>query len=438
MSVLASVLTSVLAAVLGWVARLLPPGQRDWAAAVRAEAAAVPAGRARAGWLAGGVRVAVTQAALSRRCATAVAFAGAAAGTVVLGWAGPASNPVVAVNRADVLIMTAILAGMPRLVRRWLGPARPGRTSALIRAGGYAFILALVLAKTMVERNSYVAGLGGGAGSMAASGEIVFLPVMTLYAAGILAVTARRSLARPGTVGIGAATGAAGAVIGYALGPLGLPLRFTGQWPPVIYDTLLAVGITLAVLAPMAAGLVAVRRELRRPGPGRTSRGRASPGSASADHLPVGDPAQQGAAAGLCAGLSGALVFSALGTASIAALPRHPALIRWASDHLTLSLRLVFAQFSGHSLRAVSMYAGGYLLVLIFVPLLAAGLAGWTAMTVGPRPGQPPGRPPGGGPPPRPAPPCPPAAGLPLPDATAVPELVSPWPVKGAPEAART
>ena len=48
-------LTWMLAGILRAAARLLPPGRRPWAEAVRAEAGQVPAGWPRLRWLAGGV-----------------------------------------------------------------------------------------------------------------------------------------------------------------------------------------------------------------------------------------------------------------------------------------------------------------------------------------------------------------------------------------------
>jgi hypothetical protein len=48
-------------------ARLLPPGRREWAEAVRAEADLVPAGWPRVAWLAGGLRLAAREAEIMRK-----------------------------------------------------------------------------------------------------------------------------------------------------------------------------------------------------------------------------------------------------------------------------------------------------------------------------------------------------------------------------------
>ena len=60
-------LTRVLAGLLSYAARLLPPGRRQWAEAVGAEAGQVPAGWPRLRWLAGGLWLAVREAAMGRK-----------------------------------------------------------------------------------------------------------------------------------------------------------------------------------------------------------------------------------------------------------------------------------------------------------------------------------------------------------------------------------
>jgi hypothetical protein len=136
---------------------------------------------------------------------------------------------------------------------------------------------------------------------------------MAGYAAGMLALTARRSRAAPASVTIGTATGTAVGVLAYALGPLGFPLRFTGPWPAGLYDAALALGVLLALAGPVAAGLAATRR---------------------AGSLPAGFRAGQGAKAGLCTGAAAALVVAVLSTATIALLPYDTGLQHWAASHI--------------------------------------------------------------------------------------------------------
>jgi len=56
----------VLDGLLGRCTGLVPPGQRGWAEAVRAEAGEVPAGAARLGWVAGGLCLVAREAQMVR------------------------------------------------------------------------------------------------------------------------------------------------------------------------------------------------------------------------------------------------------------------------------------------------------------------------------------------------------------------------------------
>jgi hypothetical protein len=100
-------------------ARLLPAARRDWAKALWAEADEVPAGWERLAWRAGGVRLIAREARLARRTGVLLLVAAAA-------WAAwPASAAPLshgAVNQGDVIITIALLAGLPLLARRPLGP----------------------------------------------------------------------------------------------------------------------------------------------------------------------------------------------------------------------------------------------------------------------------------------------------------------------------
>ena len=63
-------LTRVLAGLLGYAARLLPPGRQQWAEAVGAEAGEVAAGWPRLRWLAGGLRLVGREANVARKMCT--------------------------------------------------------------------------------------------------------------------------------------------------------------------------------------------------------------------------------------------------------------------------------------------------------------------------------------------------------------------------------
>ena len=257
-----SELTRAMAAVLRRSAALVPADRREWAEAAWAEAAEVPAGWQRLRWLAGGMRLTVQQAARGRRIWYPLAFAAAAAGMAWSAWSGPPGDSAIEINRIDVIVIMVILAGLPWIIRRVRGPVADARLARLVRTGGYAAVLALVLAKSAVERVADAPPNNGGGPALAWTGEAVFLAVMASYAAVILVCTARRSPVLPATVAIGTVTGIAVGILAYVLGPLGFPLRFTGSWPARLYDAALALGVLLALCAPVTAGRAAARRPL--------------------------------------------------------------------------------------------------------------------------------------------------------------------------------
>lgn len=357
--------TRTIAALLRCTMSLVPAERREWAEAVRAEAAEVPEGWQRLSWLAGGLGLSAREAAPPlRRLGYPLAFGAAAAGTAWNAWSGPPADPAVALNRVDVVAMAAILAALPWGIARIRGPLAEGGLARVVRTGGYAAILALVLVKTAVRRvaDAPPNNLGGAAGAWMV--EVVFLALMTGYAAAILACSARRSpVARP-AVATGTAAGAAVGVVAYALGPLGFPLRFTGFWPAHLYDAAMALGVLLALAAPVAAGLTVAR--------GVTG--------------PAGSRARQGALAGLCTGASAALVVAVLSTATIALLPYVTWLRQWAGSHIGHWTPVV-----GHWGPVVSpgtrlgyvagnsAFAAGYLIVLLLGPLLGCALGAYGA-----------------------------------------------------------
>ena len=391
-------LTRVIAALLRWSAGLLPADRRVWAQALRTEAGEVPAGWRRLAWLAGGVRLTAREAALSRRPGYSLAFAAAVAGVAWSAWSGPAGDSAVVINRVDVIAMAVILAGLPWAIRRARGPVAGGGLARLVRTGGYAAVLALVVVKAAVERVADAPPNNVEGPARAWAGEVVFLAVMTGYAAVIVAFTTRRSPAAPAAVAIGTATGAVLGVLVFALGPLGFPLRFTGPWPAGLYDAAIAVGALLVLCAPVAAGLAASRRA------GRSQ--------------PAGSRWQQGAMAGLCTGAAAALVVAVLSTATIALLPYDRGLEHWAAGHIGHWASVASYGQSAYGygqaprlgyVAGNSAFAAGYLIVLLLGPLLGCALGAWAGRAGTPGPRRP--RPPGDRPPvPRPVPD--PAAGV--------------------------
>jgi hypothetical protein len=363
-------LNRVVVALLRCSAVLLPPDRRVWMRALRAEADEVPAGWRRLAWLLGGLRLTVREATRRRGLWCPLAFTAAAAGTAWSAWPGPPGDSAIAINRADVIAMGVILAGLPWVIRRVRGPGAGSRLARLLRTGGYAAVLALVLVKAAVERVAGAPPNNFEGPARAWTGEVVFLGVMAGYAALILAGTARRSPAAPGTVAIGTATGAAIGVAAYVLGPLGFPLRLTGRWPAGLYDAALALGVLLALCAPVLTGLAAARRVDRaRRAVSRTG---------------------QGAMAGLWTGAAAALVVAVLSTATIALLPYDAGLRNWASSHIGQWTPVVSQWTPIYGPRGYlgyvagnSAFAAGYLLVLLLGPLFGAALGAWTGWAAG-------------------------------------------------------
>lgn len=374
-------LTRMMAALLRGSAGLLPADRRVWVQALSAEAASVPAGRRRLAWLAGGAWFAVRQS-LSADLLGYPLILAAVAGTAWSAWSGPAGDSAVAINRVDVIAIAVLLVGLPWVVRLARGPVANTRLARVVRGGGYAAVLALVLVKAAVERVADAPPNNAHGAAVAWLGEAVFLIVMAGYATVILVSTARRSPGSPGSVAIGIGAGTAIGVIAYALGPLGYPLRFTGSWPSLGYDAAMVAGMLLAACAPVAAGLAAAR------GAGRSGSGTGRSGSRAGQGAGrSGSRTGQGAIAGLCTGATAALVIAVLSTATIALLPHDAGLRDWAAGHVgqwtpgtpILGVRLGYV-------AGASAFAAGYLLVLVLGPLLGCGLGAWAASATGARP----------------------------------------------------
>jgi len=363
-------LTRVAGALLRCSAGLLPPDRRGWMRALRAEADEVPAGWRRLAWLLGGLRLTVWEATRRRGLGYPLLFAGVAAGTAWSAWSGPPGDSAVAINRSDVVTIAALLAVLPWAIRRVRGPVAGSRPARLLRAGGYAALLALVLVKAAVERVAQAPPNNFEGPVRAWTGEVVFLGMMVGYAALILVCTARRSPAAPGTVAIGATAGAALGIVAYVLGPLGFPLRFTGGWPAGVYDAAMVLGALLALSVPALAGLAATRWVDR--------------------SRPAVSRMRQGALAGLWTGAAAALVVAVLSTATIALLPYETGLRQWASSHIGQWTPAVSQWTPIYGPRSYlgyvagnSAFAAGYLLVLLLGPLFGAALSVWSGWVAG-------------------------------------------------------
>jgi hypothetical protein len=115
-----------MAAVGRGAAWLLPAGRRDWIAAVWAEAHEVPPGMPRLAWRAGGIWVLAREAQLPRRLIKAALFAAAASAAAWAAWPQPTMGHA-AVSQFGVIATVLLLAGLPLLARRFLGPVSASR-----------------------------------------------------------------------------------------------------------------------------------------------------------------------------------------------------------------------------------------------------------------------------------------------------------------------
>jgi len=382
-------------------ARLLPPGRRDWVAAVWAEAHEVPPGVPRLAWRAGGVWMLVRETLMPRRLGRVVVFAAAAA---VAAWAAWPDSSVLhaAADQFGVIATVLLLAGMPLLARRFFGPVGDSRTARLLRVGGYAAILALIPARAVVgpypltvprrgadlrvfiaDGNSTHGMPGTSAGGPPWPGEIFFLILTACYVVLILWLTSRRASAASATLAIGAGTGIVFGLVMYSVAPLGLTQYASNPWlPGSRVDPLVVLAWILLLGGPAAAGTLAAAWYCRRPGR-----------SIELARARIG----QGHVAGVLANLVSALFVTALGTGLIALMIK----VAWLRPLVYHAPHASEAAAYGHVLHA-SEHVGTYVLMCVTFPvigLLMSGLGLACVMPVprqsGPQPGNGGGGPPG-------------------------------------------
>jgi hypothetical protein len=326
------------------------------------------------------------------------ALAAAAAALARAGWPAAPSTVTTVINRVDVVVVTLLLAGLPVLARRVVGPRGASRAARILRAGGYAAVFALVAVKAEVARSAGPRPAGGAAVAGVVAGEIVFLAVVAVYLGWLLAATSRRPVASPAALATGTAAGAAAGVLMFLLPPRGGLLHLHASWQADLYRAGQLLAILLALATGIAAGVLTARRTVRRDRAG-----------SGAGQLPLAEArARQGLAAGLCAGMTAALVASVLHTGTVALLPHQVQPLHWmfsAADRRPVTVKSVTENLyqleppNGLIEFEMSLAdtAAGYLLVLVFFPLLGAGLGAWGALYTAGRPGQQPGNGGGGG-----------------------------------------
>ncbi|MFC4043079.1 hypothetical protein ACFO1B_32010 [Dactylosporangium siamense] len=183
-------------ALLALVVRLLPARHRDWGEAMRAETAALPAGRERWAHALGCAGAVLAQPAAVR--AVGYPLAAVAVLAAVLRWsAGIEYGPLRwgLVGLIALLHVVALWGRRPGL----LGPVGDGLAARAVRAGGCLFIAAMTAA--------FVARMAthGPPAEQASFGVPVFAGFLTSYLVGLLAFTARRTAVPGRAIATGAA-----------------------------------------------------------------------------------------------------------------------------------------------------------------------------------------------------------------------------------------
>jgi hypothetical protein len=290
--------TKMLTGMLHKAGRLLPPGRREWAEAVAAEAGQVPPGWPRLRWLAGGLWLVAGEARIMRKAVYWLgtgAVAAAAAWVVWLSWhTSPAADSQTVTDRVRVLVGVAALVVLPWVGRRrgWFGPVGGSLTARLVRVAGCAALCGLGLA--VVRMDSHlglslhgpgpfslpreilaVVLVGAGAAVLAVvkarwpdADEIALwaiagiaglfvlfaVPLQALvigYAAGIFAVTSRRSPVADVSLAVGVLTGlAVGLTIALAVYELNTP---TDRYVDLLLLIMFIATLLFAALAGVAA-----------------------------------------------------------------------------------------------------------------------------------------------------------------------------------------
>ena len=381
----------------------MPARRREWAEALWAETGAVPPGRSRLAWRAGGLRLVGGQILTGRRVRRVLLFAAAAALMARATWPGAAAGVVAAFARADVITTVLLLTVLPVVAGRLFGPVQHSRLPRFLRVGAYAAILALMPAKAAAERFAYAVPrnihdrrlflaihLQLGPRPKYGAGEVVFLIVVAVYLTAIFWMTSRRSPVTPATMAIGTGGGVLFGAVMYAVTPLGLNRYATNPWlKGSAVDPLVALAWVLLFGVPVAVAILAGRRH---------------PGPAWSGPL-AKTKAGQGFVAGVLANLSGALVVTVAGTGTIA-LMLHAAWLRTLFDHgqhLNAVVLYSHELDASNNAPAYMLMCLGFPVIAMFMSMLTGGLVWGNPSAAGqggpPPDGQPdpaPGQPGGG------------------------------------------
>jgi hypothetical protein len=330
----------------------------------------------------------VGEALMPRKIGYWLALGAVAAFVVSAAWRGAPADPATLISRLGAFAIVVLVAVVHWLVSHKYGPVGASWTARILRIAGFALVAALILVKGAVERHEFAHLADRSALVGIWAGEIAFLIVITAYVAGLLAITARRPPASPAATLIGTTAGVLLGVAVYVLRPLDNPVHTNG-WLSVMVALARVAAIPAVFAAAIAAVVVAARRTSRRE----------RDGALPLTHI----RARQGVAAGLCVGVTCALLVSVLGIATIAVAPHAASSIQWTIPGGDLPASSIY-RFEVNASHA----AAGYLLILIIFPFLGAGIGAWGGLFAAGNRGLRPGGGGGGGTkPPKPRPPRP-------------------------------
>ena len=363
-------------------ARLVPARRREWAEAIWAEAREVSPGWPRLAWRAGGMRLIVKEARMTRRLAILVLFAAAAGAAAWSAWPDAAVSHGAAAQ-GDVIVTLVLLAGLPALARWQLGPPA-NRAARRLRAGFYAAIVVIMAAKAVSERFVGAVPRGGhdlrtfdlfqgqsvpgsSSGGPDWGGEIAILVLVACYLAVILALTARRTPIAPATLAISSAAGLALGLVMYLIAPLGLDKLPTAPWlHGTASSAVVALAWVLLFCGPLTAAIVSALR----------------------CHVPGDQRAEgtariwQSLAAGLVCNGVGALTVTVLGTGTTALMIRS-AWVRGALYHgLHLTSTAVYGRelYASQAVQAYGAICVIFPIIGVFVAIVGPVLANTTSL----------------------------------------------------------
>jgi hypothetical protein len=295
---------------------------------------------------------------MPRKIGYCLALSVVAACVVRAVWPGAPGNPATLISRVSALVIVGLIAVLHWPVRRRFGTIGVSWTARIVRIAGFALVAALVLVKTAAERHEFAQLAGRSALTGIWAGEIAFLLVIAAYVTGLLAITARRPPASRAAILIGTGTGVLLGLAVYVLRPLDNPMHFTNASLSALFEITKVMAVPAVFAAATGAVIMAARRTSRRERDG-------------------GQPlahtrARQGVAAGLCVGITCALLVSVLGIATIAIAPHAASSIQWTIPGGGLPTSSIY-EFEVAASHAVA----GYLLILIIFPFLGAGIGAW-------------------------------------------------------------